>query len=40
VELKAGTEGTQHVVTFKPRDRGSRFALIYIRVHTGKDDTI
>ena len=40
VELKVGTEGNQHVVAFKPRDRGSRFALIYIRVHTGKDDTI
>jgi len=40
VELKAGTEGNQHVVAFKPRERGSRFALIYVRVHTGKDDTI
>jgi len=40
VELKVGTEGNQHVVAFKPRARGSRFALIYIRVHTGKDDTI
>jgi hypothetical protein len=40
VELKVGTEGNQHVVAFKPREHGSRFALIYIRVHTGKDDTI
>jgi hypothetical protein len=39
-ELKVGTEGNQHVVAFKTRDRGSRFALIYVRVHTGKDDTI
>ena len=39
-ELKVGTEGNQHVVAFKARDRGSRFALIYVRVHTGKDDTI
>lgn len=40
VELKVGTEGNQHVVAFKPRDRGSRFALVYVRVHTGKEDTI
>jgi hypothetical protein len=40
VELKVGTEGNQHVVAFKPREHGSRFALIYIRVHTGKDDAI
>jgi hypothetical protein len=40
VELKVGTEGNQHLVAFKPREHGSRFALIYIRVHTGKDDTI
>ncbi len=39
-ELKVGTEGNQHVVAFKPRAHGSRFALIYVRVHTGKDDTI
>jgi hypothetical protein len=40
VELKVGTEGNQHVVAFKPRDHGSRFALVYVRVRTGKDDTI
>jgi len=39
-ELKVGTEGNQHIVAFKPREHGSRFALVYIRVHTGKDDTI
>jgi len=40
VELKVGTEGNQHVVAFKPRDHGSRFALVYVRVRSGKDDTI
>ncbi len=40
VELKVGTEGNQHLVAFKPREHGSRFALIYIRVRSGKDDTI
>lgn len=40
LELKVGTEGNQHVVAFKPSDRGSRFALVYVRVHSGKDDTI
>jgi len=40
VELKVGTEGNQHVVSVKPNSQGSRFALVYVRIHTGKDDTI
>lgn len=40
VELKVGTEGNQHVVSVKTVGKGSRFALVYIRMHTGKDDTI
>ena len=40
VELKVGTEGNQHIVSVKPRSQGSRFALVYVRMHTGKDDTI
>ena len=40
VELKVGTEGNQHVVAVKPSIKGSRFALVYVRIHTGKDDTI
>ena len=40
VELKVGTEGNQHVVAVKPSIKGSRFALVYIRMHTGSDDTI
>lgn len=40
VELKVGTEGNQHIVSVKPNSRGSRFALVYVRMHTGKDDTI
>jgi len=40
VELKVGTEGNQHVVAVKPNGQGSRFALVYVRMHTGKDDTI
>jgi hypothetical protein len=40
VELKVGTEGNQHIVSVKPNNRGSRFALVYVRMHTGKDDTI
>jgi len=40
VELKVGTEGNQHVVSIKPNGPGARFALVYIRMHTGKDDTI
>jgi hypothetical protein len=40
VELKVGTEGNQHVVSVKTVGKGSRFALVYVRMRTGKDDTI
>jgi hypothetical protein len=40
IELKVGTEGNQHLVSVKPNNKGSRFALVYIRMHTGKDTTI
>ncbi len=44
VELKVGTEGNQHIVSVKPNvmpnGKGSRFALVYIRMHTGSDTTI
>jgi hypothetical protein len=40
LELKVGTEGNQHIVSVKPSSKGSRFALVYVRIHTGKDDTI
>ena len=39
IELKAGTNSNQHVVSIEPHGKGSDFALVY--VHTrGKDDTI
>ena len=40
LELKVGTEGNQHIVAVKPNSRGTRFALVYVRMHTGKDSTI
>jgi hypothetical protein len=40
VELKVGTEGNQHIVSVKHNSQGSRFALVYLRLHTGKDETI
>ncbi|MGA7081373.1 MAG: hypothetical protein WBQ43_12600 [Terriglobales bacterium] len=40
VELKVGTDENQHIVSVKPSGHGSHFALVYVRVHTGKDDTI
>ena len=40
VELKVGTEGNQHIVSVKPNSHGSRFALVFVRMHTGKDETI
>ena len=39
-ELKVGTEGNQHIVAIKPDGKGTRFALVYVRMHGGKDDTI
>jgi hypothetical protein len=39
-ELKVGTEGNQHIVAVKPNSKGTRFALVYVRMHTGKDSTI
>jgi hypothetical protein len=40
VEIKVGTEGNQHLVAVKPDGKGARFALVYVRAHTGSDDTI
>jgi len=40
VEIKVGTEGNQHLVAVKRDGKGARFALVYVRTHTGKDDTI
>jgi hypothetical protein len=40
IELKVGTEGNQHVVSVKTNSQGTRFALVYIRMHTGSDNTI
>jgi len=40
VELKVGTDDNQHIVAVKPDGKGSRFALVYVRTHAGKDDTI
>jgi len=40
VELKVGTEGNQHIVAVKHSSQGTRFALVYVRMHTGKEDTI
>src|SRR5438874_3286378 len=37
VELKVGTEENQHVVAVKPEGKGTRFALVYVRTHAGKE---
>ena len=39
VELKAGTEGNQHIVAIEPQEKGTEFTLVYVHTH-GKDDTI
>jgi hypothetical protein len=40
VEIKVGTEGNQHIAAIKSDGKGSRFALVYVRMHAGKEDTI
>lgn len=40
VEIKVGTEGNQRIAAVKPDGKGSKFALVYVRASTGKDDTI
>ncbi len=40
IELKVGTEANQHIVAVKPNAGGTRFALAYVRMHTGSDDKI
>lgn len=39
-EIKVGTEGNQHIVAVKSDGKGTRFALVYVRMRTGKDDSI
>jgi hypothetical protein len=39
VELKAGTQENQHIVAIEPKDKGSDFALVYVRAH-GKGEMI
>ena len=41
VELKAGTEDRQHIVSIEPQGsgKGSNLALVYVQTH-GKEDTI
>jgi hypothetical protein len=39
IELKAGTEGNQHIVAIEPNGKGTDFTLVYVHTH-GKDDTI
>lgn len=39
VELKVGTEDHQHLVAIQPEGKGSKFALVFVDVHS-KDDTI
>ena len=38
-ELKAGTEGNEHVVAVEPQAKGTDFTLVYVHTHD-KDDTI
>lgn len=39
IELKVGTKNNQHIVAIEPQDKGSDFALVYVRMR-GKEGTI
>lgn len=39
IELKSGTKSNQHIVAIDPKNNGSDFALVYLRVR-GKEGTI
>jgi hypothetical protein len=39
IELKAGRKSDQHIVAIDPQDKGSDFALVYVRMR-GKEGTI
>jgi len=39
-ELKAGTEDNQRVVGVEPRGKGTKFALVYVRVRGDHDNTM
>ena len=39
IELKVGTKSNQHIVAIEPQDKGSDFALVYVRMR-GKEGTI
>jgi len=39
IELKVGTDNNQHIVSIQPKDKGTDFSLVYVRVQ-GKEDTI
>ena len=39
IELKSGTKSNQRIVAIDPKDDGSEFALVYVRVR-GKEGTI
>ena len=39
-ELKAGTQDNQRVVGVEPRGKGTKFALVYVRVHGDHDNTM
>jgi hypothetical protein len=40
IELKVGTEENQHIVAVEPKGKGTRFALVYVRTRSGKDNMI
>lgn len=39
-ELKVGTQHRQHIVGVKPKGNGTDFALVYVELRGGKEDTM
>lgn len=39
IELKVGVQDNQHIVSLEPRDKGCKFALVYVKVR-GKETSI
>ena len=39
IELKVGVQDNQHIVSLEPRDKGCKFALVYVKIR-GKETSI
>lgn len=40
MEMKAGTKQKQHIVAISRDGKGTKFSLVYVELHTGKDESM